>query len=244
MAKRATLDDRLAAIRRLRDQPTSPALVADLRKAIADRSNFLVAAAASIAGDRGLAELAPDLEAAYTRFLVDPVKNDKLCRAKIAIVEALDKMEHDRPETFENAARHVQPEPVWDGQEDSAVMLRAPALLALTRIRAPGLLELLVDALNDPQRRISKEPQDPERVVRIAAAQALGCEGSEAAALVLRLKARDGDRDPDVVSECLHGLLTISHRQHLEYVARFIGRTSNTSPGSSTPSARPFSRRP
>lgn len=220
MAKRASIDDKLAAVRLLRDQPTSPGLIAELRKAIADRSNLLVAAAAVIAGDRRLLELASELESAYERFLIDPLKTDKLCRAKIAIVQALDKMEHDRPETFQSAARHVQLEPVWGGVEDAAASLRASALIALARIDTPGLLTLLVDALNDPLQRVSKD--DEERVVRNAAAQALGYQGSEAAGLLLRLKARVGDRDADVISECLHGLLTISPQANLDYVAEFL----------------------
>jgi hypothetical protein len=220
MAKRATTDEKLAAIRLLRDQSTSPALVDELRKGIADRSNLVAAAAAAIAGDRRLVDLAPDLEAAYARFAVDPLKTDKLCRAKIAIVQALENMEHDRPDVFHDAARCVQLEPVWGGDEDAAVPLRALALFALVRLDVPGLLTLLVDALNDPLDRVSKE--DQERQVRLAAAQALGLEGSEAAALVLRLKARVGDRDPDVISECLHALLTISTRDHLKFVASFL----------------------
>jgi hypothetical protein len=220
MAKRATTDEKLAAIRLLRDQSTSPALVAELRKAIADRSSLVVASAAAIAGDRRLVELAADLEAAYGRFAVAPLKTDKLCRAKIAIVQALEKMEHGRPDVFLDAARCVQLEPVWGGDEDAAVPLRASALLALVHLDVPGLLTMLVDALNDPLDRVSKE--DQERQVRLAAVQALGLEGSEAAGLVLRLKARMGDRDPDVISECLHALLTISTQDHLEFVASFL----------------------
>ena len=55
------------------------------------------------------------------------------------------------------------------------------ALLALARIDVDGLLTLLVDALADPQKD-----------VRIAAAQALGYHGSESAGLILRLKAQPG----------------------------------------------------
>jgi hypothetical protein len=62
-----------------------------LRKSIGDRSNLLVAAAAVIAGENALVELAKDLEVAFDRFLVNPLKGDKLCRAKIAVVQALDK---------------------------------------------------------------------------------------------------------------------------------------------------------
>src|SRR4051812_30231804 len=120
MARRSSLDDKLAAVRALRDRDPSPEVTAEVRKALADKSNLVVAAAAAIAGDQGLAELAPALEAAFGPFLIDPLKNDKLCRAKLAIVQALDKLEHNRADVFQKAARHVQREPVWGGSEDTA----------------------------------------------------------------------------------------------------------------------------
>src|SRR5438105_2681445 len=125
MAARLSLDEKLAAIRKLRGQPLSPEQRAELRKSLSDRSNLVVAAAAAIAGENTLVELAGDLEAAFERFLVNPLKDDKLCRAKIAVVQALDKVEHQRPDVFLKAARHVQLEPVWGGTEDSAAPLRA-----------------------------------------------------------------------------------------------------------------------
>src|SRR5438045_2800605 len=134
MAARESLDDKLAAIRELRGQTLSPEQIAILRKRISDRSNLVVAAAATIAGQDSLVELSNDLEAAFGRFLVSPLKDDKLCRAKIAVVEALDKMEHQKTEVFLRAARHVQFEPVWGGTEDSAPPLRAAALVALARV--------------------------------------------------------------------------------------------------------------
>ena len=210
MAKRLSVDDKLAAVRRLRDQDPSPELTAELKTAIDDRSNLIVAAAAAIAGDLGLTELAP-LVAAFDRFLVDPVKTDKLCRAKLAVIQALEKFEHEDPDVFLKAAHHVQEEPVWGGTEDTAAPLRAAALLALTRINVHGLLTLLVDALLDPKKE-----------VRIAAAQALGCYGSEAAGLILRLKARSGDREPEVLSECLCGLLACEPRENLSLVSSFL----------------------
>ena len=166
MATRLSLDDKLAAIRKLRGQPLSPEQKAELRKRIGDRSNLVVAAAAAIAGENTLVELARDLEAAFDRFLVNPLKDDKLCRAKIAIIQALDKMEHQDPDVFQKAARHVQLEPVWGGTEDSAAPLRAAAIIALARIEGSGSLPLLVDAMTDPAKD-----------VRIAAAMALGAVG-------------------------------------------------------------------
>jgi HEAT repeat protein len=75
------------------------------------------------------------------------------------------------------------------------------------------LLLLLVDSLIDPQRE-----------VRIAAAQALGCHGTESASLLLRLKARVGDKDPEVTSECLSGLLTCAPKENLALVSEYLDR--------------------
>jgi HEAT repeats len=211
MAKRLSLDDKLAAVRLLRDRDPSRELTVELKTAIDDRSNLIVAAAAAIAGDQGLVELAPTLESALDRFLVDPLKSDKLCRAKLAVIQALDKLEHGAPGVFLTAARHVQLEPVWGGSEDTAAPLRAAALLALARIDVDGLLTILVDALVDPQKD-----------VRIAAAQALGYHGSEPAGLILRLKARLGDREPEVFSECLSGLLACAPKENFPLVSGYL----------------------
>jgi HEAT repeat protein len=211
MAPCASLDDKLAALRELRGRALTPEQKAELRKRIGDRSNLVVAAASAIAGENALVELSKDLEAAFDLFLVNPLKDDKLCRAKIAIVQALDRMEHLDTDVFRRAARHVQPEPVWGGMEDSAPPLRAAAVVALARAEGPGCLPVLVDAM-----------ADPAKDVRIAAASALGAVGTEGAGLVLRLKVRVGDRDPDVLSECLGGLLAVDPGENLSLVARFL----------------------
>jgi HEAT repeat protein len=211
MGKRLSIDEKLSAIRRLRDLPASSEVTAELRSALGDKSNLIAAVAAGIVGDQKLVELTSALEAAFERFLVDPLKSDKLCRAKIAIIQALDKLEHERSEVFLQAARHVQLEPVWGGEEDTAAPLRAAGILALTRLDSHGLLPLLVDSLIDPQRE-----------VRIAAAQALGCHRTETASLLLRLKARLGDKEPEVTSECLSGLLSCAPKENLALVAEFL----------------------
>ena len=154
MAGRESLDDKLAALRALRGQTLTAEQKAELRKRIGDRSNLVVAAAAAIAGENTLADLAGDLEAAFDRFLVNPLKDDKLCRAKLAIVQALDKMEHQRTDVFLKAARHVQFEPVWGGSEDSAPPLRAAALVALARAEGTCSLPVLVDAMADPAKDV------------------------------------------------------------------------------------------
>ncbi|WZO97418.1 HEAT repeat domain-containing protein [Isosphaeraceae bacterium EP7] len=211
MAGRASLDDKLAAIRTLRGQSLTPEQISELRKSIGDRSNLVVAAAAPIAGENMLVELSKDLVAAFDRFLVNPLKDDKLCRAKIAIVQALDKMEHQKSDVFLKAARHVQLEPVWGTTEDSAPPVRAAALVALARVEGASSLPLLVDAMIDPARD-----------VRSAAAMALGAIGTESAGLILRLKVRIGDKDLDVFSDCLLGLLTVDPVENLSIVIEFL----------------------
>jgi HEAT repeat protein len=211
MGTRPTLEEKLAAIRRVREQPPSSEHTEELRRSLGDRLNLVVAAAAAVAGEQGKVELSADLEAAFDRFLVDPLKSDKLCRAKVAVIQALDKLEHEPPAIFRKAASHVQLEPVWGGQEDSAAPLRAAALFALARIGGSEDLPLLVDSLTDP-----------EREVRIASAQALASFANEAAALLLRLKARIGDPDPEVFCECLSGLLTIDPKANFPFVSGFL----------------------
>jgi HEAT repeat protein len=182
-----------------------------LRTALRDKSNLIVAAAAAIVGNQKLANLSADLEAAFDRCMLDPLKNDKLCRGKVAVIQALEELEHEQTGIFLRAASHVQLEPAWGGAEDTAAPLRAAALLALARLDYHGLLPLLVDCLTDSQKE-----------VRIATAQALGHHGSEPASLLLRLKARLGDKEPDVISECLSGLLTCAPNDNLSFVSQFL----------------------
>ncbi len=124
---------------------------------------------------------------------------------------ALDKLEHQDADVFRKAAVHVQFEPVWGGQIDAGAPLRAAAIFALARIGGSADLPLLVDLL-----------ADPEKQVRIAAAQALASFGNDAAGLLLRLKARIGDSEPEVLSECLSGLLTINPRENLSFIREFL----------------------
>jgi len=212
MAKRATFDEKLAALKELRGKSgPGPGDAAAVRKAIGDRSNFVVAAAAEIAGAWRLAEAAPDLEAAFDRFLADPIKDDKLCRAKLAIVQALEAMDHLGDSAFAKASRHVQREPAWGPPVDTAPPLRAAGLIGLTRIGPPGLAATLADAL-----------LDEARDVRSAAASCLGALGTDAAALVLRFKCRVGDKEPEVLSDALRALLTISADEHLPFVVESL----------------------
>ncbi len=211
MAKPQSLEAKLARLREIRGEPSSPQALQALRTGLRDASNIVAAEAAEIAGLAHLTDLAPDLVAAFERFLDQPEKRDKQCRAKIAIVEALNKMEYGDEGFFLRGVRYTQPEPVWGGSQDSAVPVRVGCAFGLVRLRYRGVLPLLVDML-----------VDREKAARVGAAQALAYSGTEAAGLLLRLKARGGDRDPAVISECFGGILELGPEQGVAFVAEFL----------------------
>jgi HEAT repeat protein len=182
-----------------------------LRKALHDASNLVAAEAAELAGEAHLTELAPDLAEAYERFLDHPEKKDKLCRAKIAVVEALNKLEFTDEGFYLRGARYAQREPIWGGSRDTAVPVRVACALGLVRLRHRGVLPLLVDML-----------ADPDKAARAGAARALAYSGTEAAGLLLRLKARLGDPEPEVLAECFGGLLELGPEEGVSFVADFL----------------------
>src|SRR6266849_228348 len=108
MAKARSLEDKLAKLRALRSAPASAQLLQELRTALADTSNFVVAEAAELAAKAHLVDLAPALIAAFDRFLENPLKRDKLCKAKTAIAEALNQLDYPEEEVFWRGARYIQ----------------------------------------------------------------------------------------------------------------------------------------
>jgi len=187
-------------------------MVEELRKGLADPSNLVVASAATMIGDRAIRELAADLVAAFERLLIEPEKSDKQCRGKIAVVEALNKLEYAQPEIFLRGIAHFQ-EHGWDEEkdQDAAGPLRAHAAFGLARINHPDLLLYLTDLLLDSDKR-----------ARAGAARALGGSGSLAAIPLLRFKARLGDKEPEIMGECFSALLELGPTQALPFVAGFL----------------------
>lgn len=207
MAKTRGVEAKLSRLRALRQESATPELVAELARALEDAANLVVAAAAEIVGDRALAELAPQLVAAFDRFMIEP-HQDKICRAKTAIVEALNKIDSSHEEVFLRGIRHV--ENSLDGQ-DAGAHLRGNCALGLVRMRHGEALALVVDLL-----------LDRAKVARIAAVQALGASGATAAMPLLRFKARIGDPDPTVTAECLTALMSLDAAKSLPFVTEFL----------------------
>jgi HEAT repeat protein len=209
--RRDPVEEKRSRLNEARESPGSEASLALLRKGLADRVSIVVARAAELVGELGTTALAPEMIAAFHRFLADPPK-DKGCLAKIAIVEALTRLEHAEPEVFLAGIRHVQREPVWGGTEDTAAWLRGLCAIGLTGCRHPRVLQHLVDVL-----------ADPEKPARIGAARALGGLGGPEPALLLRLKLLQGDSELEVLAEGFRAFLTIeSPAEASSFVARFL----------------------
>jgi HEAT repeat protein len=215
-SSKQAFERKLEALAALRATPSPEAAVDPLRKALKDRSNYLVSKAAALAGELRLPALIPDLLHAFDRFMIDAVKTDPQCWAKVAIVKALKDLNHDDPAVFLRGIEHVQMEAVWGGSADTALTLRGACALALVAcsLDRQTILTRLIDRLAD------KPP------VQSDAVRALGqCPGPDTA-LLLRLKALLGDKEPEVTGDCFDVLLQIAPADSVPFVALFLAADS------------------
>lgn len=214
MASKQVFDRKLQQLDELRAAPQSAETVAALRKALRDKANLVVAKAAKLAQDFDLRDLIPDLLAAFSRLFEELPKSDPQCWGKNAIAQALKDFAYTEPEPFLRGIGHVQHEPVWGGQEDTAGKLRGICMLALLDCRSISdhvLLSHLTDLLAD---------SDPG--VRADTARAMAHTGRLEAALLLRLKIACGDEKPEVTGACLSSLLAMDPRTGVQAAQRLL----------------------
>jgi HEAT repeat protein len=197
--KRDPVEAALRALAEAARRPIDEATVALIRKSLAHRSNHVVARAVRAVREADLAALAPDLIAAFPRFLEDPVRRDPGCVAKTQIVHALLAWSYPAPDVYLQGAAHIQREPAFGEPIDTAPELRATSALALVASEHPAALTTCVTLL-----------VDPEPAARAGALRALGASGRPDVALLMRLFALRGDVDPGVLAEAFAGLLTLS----------------------------------
>ena len=92
MAKRPTIEDHLLRLKDLRPVAHTPEAKAELRAALKDKSNLIIARAASVIREAALHDFVPDLEQSLARLL-DGTPADKGCAAMTAVAEALHALE-------------------------------------------------------------------------------------------------------------------------------------------------------
>ena len=211
MAKRASTEDKLTILKKLAREPIGK----DSRKAIVSAltgtNNILAAKAAELVGKLGLEELIPDLLKAFERFSDNPLKKDKGCLAKEAIIEALDSLEYDDEAIFLQGISYFQVEPAYLRPVDTAAMLRGKCAFALVRIGSSHIVFELVELLTDP-----------ERQARIAAVKALTGISSDISEPLLRLKIKQGNEDQQVLAECLYALMKVNPENSIGFLERFL----------------------
>jgi HEAT repeat protein len=225
MPGKQKFEDQLAALEALRQQPPEAALD-PLRKALANRNNFVAAKAADLTRQFQLTQLTPELLSAFDRFFEDPVKTDPQCWAKNAISRTLAGFEHQDAAVFLRGMKHIQLEPVWGGSSDTAGTLRATCALALVQCRSliePDLLTHLIELLGDK-----------DKSVRAEAVRAIEQVGSPSAALLLRLRAildsnlkarkpgQPPEEEPEVLGACYSGILRLEGPKSIPWVAQFL----------------------
>jgi HEAT repeat protein len=213
MPGKRQFEQQIAALELLRQAPPE-ARIEPLRKALANKNNFIAAKVAGLIREFNAHELIPDLVKAFDRFFENAEKSDPQCWAKNAISGALANFELQEPDIFLRGMRHIQLEPVWGGQSDTAGTLRATCALALVQCRRlpePDLLAHLVDLL-----------ADKDKTVRTEVARAIDQVGSPSASLLLRLRASLGNDEPEVLGACFSGVLHIEGVSAIPWVSGFL----------------------
>ena len=202
--------ERLSALKTVSNDS---AVINEIRRFLADRSNLIVAKAAKVAKERGLVQLIPELVTAFKRLMADAPRLDKRCAALTEIAAALYELDYLEPDLYLQGLRHVQMEASFGPPIDTAAELRGICAQGLVRTRHPHALEEVLSLLVDGQ-----------APARVGAVKALATNGGDTGAVVLRLKALTGDRDPEVMAECFTGLLANSRDRAVEFVASFADR--------------------
>jgi len=219
MTGKRQFEDQITALDNLRQQPEQ-ARLDPLRKALANRNNFIAAKAADLIREFNLQEFTPELLKAFDRFFEHAEKSDPQCWAKNAISRVLATFELQDADLFLRGMRHIQMEPVWGGRSDTAGTLRATCALALVQCRSlteVDLLAHLIDLITDK-----------DKSVRVEVIRAIEQVGSSSAALLLRQRATLGNDEPEVLGACYGGILRIEGARAIPWVARFLATADDS----------------
>lgn len=177
-------------------QPETPEGQKLFVAALSNKSNRLVAKAAKLVDHYRVISLCQPMADALTRLLEKSEAADKGCVAMLALSRALINLDHDDADLYLRGMKHVQKEASWGPPVDTAVDLRATCAMGLANSLYPSKMKPLIDLM-----------VDPEWGARAGAIRALAAIGTDSAWFLLHYKARIGDENPEVVSQCLEALL-------------------------------------
>ena len=204
-------EEKLESLRQCVEQGSQPQAIDCLKKALLEKSNFLVAKAAELTAQQLAYDLIPDLTAAFERFLTNPLTLDKTCAAKRAIARALYDLEYDNTAFFRRHLSYRQLEPVYGGHVDTAVDLRCTCALGLVASNDPRAVLSLVELLHDS-----------EFQVRLGAIRALELVQPFHAEIILRHKIFQGDAEPEVIAQSFSSLVKAAAEESIHFIANFL----------------------
>lgn len=213
------IEDQLALLSALRPSSVKAAAADVIRRSLAANVGLVVARAANKCAELGLADMIPDLLASFDRMFgsatkSDAAKLDPQCWAKKAIVDALVALDYRGAGPFMRGATYFQMEAVWGESVDTAAGLRGACLLALAaspEITRLDLLRFYLDRLPDPDKTVRRE------ILR-----ALEQVGGADCALLVRMKARLGDKEPEVIGQAFESILHLEGEQGVVFVGEFL----------------------
>ena len=215
MRPRQSIDEKLRILREVRTEGDPEKIRETAIKYLADKTNLVIAEAAKLIGEFEVTELESELQAAWNRLIehADPVKADKGCTAKTAIIETLGNLNHDDSEFYLTAIQYRQIEPGWPDAQDTAENVRAGCAFAIARsqqLRIVDKLTAFVDYLQG------------SRSDRINAVKAITDTRHESAIPLLRLKLLSGDPEAEVMGTCMSGMLDLATQRSIPLVAEFL----------------------
>lgn len=216
MAKSRQLEALMAELNQLQE-PASEAGTAVLTRIIGSKQGMAVAQAARIVGKAEIRALLPALETAFDYFMVKATTRDPGCRAKAAIAEVLYRLDRPSEAVFLAGIRHVQWEPIWGGQVDTAPKLRGICALGLVRMNYVGVMVELADLL-----------ADSELEARVGAARAIAYSENPLGVALLRLRIKLGDT-PTAIGEYVAALLQLAALDSLPLMVSLLEAAKGTS---------------
>lgn len=209
MARIDPVKDAIAKVAELRRIDDPRALCAAVTKLLGQKSSFVVSRVADLAAERSVREALPVIVERLDRVLKESPADDVGAAAALSLVKALIVLEagYEAEEVALRASKHTRWEKVMGGSVEVAGGVRGNAAILLAAMGSTQAIRVATELLAEPDQRPPRERTSWP--VRSDAARAMTMIGSDGASAVLRFRLLIGDAEPNVLSDCLAGLLTI-----------------------------------
>ena len=203
---------RLKRVAKSAKELDSESTPAELRSGLHESSNFVVAKAAEIIGERELTEFVEELKMVWATLCSEP-ERDRGCTAKTAIIDALARLGFDDPDFCLAGMKYEQIDPGFPSA-DSAINVRGGCAALLARSWKISV--------NDKLIAMTELLADSQRVARVHAVYAIADVGHECVIPLLRVKIQCGDVEAEVTGACFSALLRLTRQDSVPFVARYL----------------------